>query len=140
MEVLFFNENTSFILEDETLIREWIYLVAKDNHFTVGVINYIFTDDKTLHKVNKDFLNHDYYTDIITFDNSQGNEINGDVYISVDRVKDNAKDLEKKFEDELHRVIIHGVLHLTGKKDNNPENQSQMRQAENKYLSLLADL
>ena len=140
MEVLFFSENTSFLLEDENLIREWIYLVAKDNHFTVGVINYIFTDDKTLHKVNKDFLNHDYYTDIITFDNSQGNEINGDVYISVDRVKDNAKDLEKKFENELHRVIIHGVLHLTGKKDNNPDNQSQMRQAENKYLSLLADL
>lgn len=140
MEIIFFNENTDFTLEEEQLVREWLSLVAKDCHFNIGVLNYIFTDDNTLLKVNKKFLEHDYLTDIITFDNSQGNEVNGDIYISVERVKDNASGLDKSFEDELHRVIVHGLLHLTGKKDDTSERKKEMRSAENKYLSLLADL
>ncbi len=140
MEILFFNENTDFTLEEEQLISEWLSMVAKDCHFHIGVLNYIFTDDNTLLKVNKKFLKHDYLTDIITFDNSQGNEVNGDIYISVERVKDNAYSLDKRFEEELHRVIVHGLLHLTGKKDDTSDHKEEMRSAENKYLSLLADL
>lgn len=140
MEILFFNENTDFNLEEEQLIREWLSLVAKDCHFKIGVLNYIFTDDHTLLKVNKKFLEHDYLTDIITFDNSQGNEVNGDIYISTDRVKDNASGLNMSFEVELQRVIVHGLLHLTGKKDDTSDRRKEMRAAENKYLSLLADL
>lgn len=140
MEILFFNENTSYRLEDEGIIREWLSLVAKDCHFKIGVLNYIFTDDKTLLNVNKKFLNHDYLTDIITFDNSQGNEVNGDIYISIDRVKEDASELNHCFEEEMDRVIVHGLLHLTGKKDDTRERKREMRAAENKYLSLLADL
>jgi len=140
MEILFFNESVDYRPEDEEIIREWLSLVAKDRHFKIGIINYIFTDDKTLLNVNKKFLNHDYLTDIITFDNSQGNEVNGDIYISIDRVKDNASKLSRSFEEELSRVIVHGLLHLTGKKDDTQERKQEMRTAENKYLSLLADL
>ncbi|HKK11050.1 MAG TPA: rRNA maturation RNase YbeY [Bacteroidales bacterium] len=140
MEILFFNESVDYRPEDEEIIREWLSLVAKDRHFKIGIINYIFTDDKTLLNVNKKFLNHDYLTDIITFDNSQGNEVNGDIYISIDRVKDNASKLSRSFEEELNRVIVHGLLHLTGKKDDTQERKQEMRTAENKYLSLLADL
>lgn len=140
MEINFFRENSSYEIENPTQVKEWIDKVCEDRSFNVGEVNFILTDDKTLLKVNKKFLNHDYLTDIITFDNTQANEINGDIYISMDRVKENAKKYHRTFIDELHRVIIHGILHLTGIKDSSDTEKKIMRELEDKYLSLLADL
>lgn len=140
MEINFFTENIDISLENEELIREWIGKVSEDRSFKIGVINYIFTDDQTLYHVNQKYLEHDYLTDIITFDNTQANEINGDIYISIERVKDNASKYQRTFLDELHRVIIHGILHLTGIRDQDEDEKKIMRELEDKYLSLLFDL
>lgn len=140
MEILFFTEKVNFELENSTLVREWITKVVQDHCLEVGIINFVFTTDECLLKINKEFLKHDYLTDIITFDNRQGKELNGDIYISLDRVKENAHENKKLFLDELQRVIIHGILHLCGYQDNTSEKKTKMRNAENKYLSLLADL
>jgi len=140
MEILFFTEKVDFKLENPALVREWVVKVVQDHYLDVGIINYVFTTDEYLLRINKDFLNHDYLTDIITFDNRQGKELNSDIYISLDRVRENADENKKPFLEELHRVIVHGILHLCGYKDNTPESKAKMRKAEDKYLSLLADL
>lgn len=140
MEILFFTEKVDLVIENPDILREWIDKVATDHHFNVGLVNFVFTDDKSLLKINREFLHHDYLTDIITFDNKQGNELNGDIYISVDRVKENAPKYGRTFLEELHRVMVHGILHLIGHKDDTTTNKEAMRSAENKYLSLLADL
>ena len=140
MEILFFTEKVDFNVENSALLREWISKVVEDPYFEVGEVSFVFTTDEYLLKINREFLNHDYLTDIITFDNRQGKELNGDIYISLDRVKENAEDNNKSLFDELHRVIIHGILHLCGHKDNTLESKTKMRNAEDKYLSLLADL
>ncbi|MCF8334101.1 MAG: rRNA maturation RNase YbeY [Bacteroidales bacterium] len=140
MEMNFFTENVELTLENEDLIREWISKVSEDRSFKIGVLNYIFTDDQTLHHINQKYLNHDYLTDIITFDNTQANEINGDIYISTERIKENADKYQRTFFDELHRVMIHGILHLTGIKDHSEREKKMMRELEDKYLSLLFDL
>lgn len=140
MEILFFTEKVDLVIENPETLREWITMVATDHHFNIGLINFVFTDDRSLLKINREFLHHDYLTDIITFDNKQGNELNGDIYISVDRVKENAPKYGRGFTEELHRVMVHGILHLTGHKDDTTANKKAMRSAENKYLSLLADL
>ena len=140
MEINFFTENISFEVENQDLLKEWIDKVCEDRSFQVGNVNYIFTDDTTLLQVNKKFLNHDYLTDIITFDETQANEISGDIYISIDRIKENAHTYRRSFLDELHRVMIHGILHLTGIKDQSDTEKKMMRELEDKYLSLLTDL
>lgn len=99
-------------------------------------LNYIFCSDEYLLAINRDFLQHDYYTDIVTFElNDPGTPISGEIYISIDRIRDNAKNLEESFTRELHRVIFHGALHLCGYRDKTQEEEKLMRKMEDKYLS-----
>ena len=130
-----FNYETAFELKGENLLEYWIDTVVSEEGFSIGEINYIFCDDEYLHKLNVEFLQHDTLTDVISFDNTLGKLISGDIYISVERVADNAKDFEVSFLDELHRVMIHGVLHYMGYKDKSEEEKIKMRNAENKALS-----
>ena len=130
-----FNYETDFKLENETKISEWISKAIISENCKEGELNYIFCSDDYLHKINVDFLNHDTLTDIISFDYSVGKELHGDIYISVERVEDNAKDFDVSFEDELARVMIHGILHYCGYKDKSDEDAKLMRTKENYYLS-----
>ena len=134
-----FNYETDFNLEDESLLKDWISSVASEQNFEVGEINYIFCDDAYLHKLNVEFLDHDTLTDIISFDNSLGKILNGDIFISVERVKDNAADFKVSFQDELHRVMIHGVLHYMGYKDKSIDEKKMMRNQENLALDKLSN-
>ena len=129
-----FNYENSFLLKDEKSLEVWIENIALEQEFEVGEINYIFCDDVYLHKLNVEFLQHDTLTDIISFDNSLGKLINGDIFISTERVADNAKDFNVSFYDELHRVMIHGVLHYMGYKDKSEEEKKAMKNAENTAL------
>ena len=106
---------------DERRVNRWIRAVAADYGFTVGNINYIFCSDERELEVNRQFLGHDYYTDVITFDYTAGTTLNGDIFISLDTVRSNAETVGVPFEDELRRIIIHGVLHLTGQGDKTPK-------------------
>lgn len=132
----FFTE-TAFELQDEDKISEWIKKAISDENKIEGEINFIFVSDDYLFDLNKTYLNHDTLTDIITFDNSVGNILHGDIYISVERVRDNASDFNVSFDEELHRVIIHGVLHLAGYKDKTEQEAEKMRSRENHYLERL---
>jgi len=135
--MILFNYETDFILNEEQIIQDWIMNVVKENGFEVGEINYVFCDDEYLHKLNVEFLKHDTLTDIISFDNTLGNLLNGDIFISIDRIKDNAKDFKVTFEEELHRVMIHGVLHYMGFKDKSDDDKREMRNQENQALFYL---
>ena len=128
---------TDFELSDENYITNWIQKGVELHQGSITEINYIFCDDEYLLEINKQYLDHDYYTDIITFDNSVGKKLESDIFISVDRVGDNAKELSIEFKQELHRVIIHGILHLLGYKDKSPEEEKQMRKLEDEALALL---
>ena len=119
-------------------IKEWINSTILSEKKIPGFISYNFCTDKYLLKINKQYLQHNFYTDIITFDMCEGKNISGDIYSSWDRVKENAKAESALFHVELQRVIIHGVLHLCGYKDKSEKEQKQMRDKENYYLSLLA--
>lgn len=132
----FFSEN-DFVLHNVDKITQWIQKIVQHHQAEITEIQYIFCDDDYLLKINQDFLQHDYYTDIITFDNSVGKKIEGDIYISTDRVKENALEYNVPFEEELNRVLIHGILHLLGFKDKTDEEQNYMTQKENEALSLL---
>lgn len=132
-----FNYETAFLLENEDKVSTWILNTIVSEAFKVEEINYIFCDDKYLHKLNVEFLNHDTLTDIISFDYSVGKIIQGDIFISVERVVDNAKDFGVSFEEELHRVIIHGVLHYCGYNDKTDADAKLMRNKENHYLEKL---
>lgn len=132
-----YNYETSFELKDEKLLENWIEEVALNHGFEVGEINYIFCDDAYLLKLNVEFLQHDTLTDVISFDNSLGKFINGDIFISVERVTENAKEYNVAFDDELQRVMIHGILHYMGFKDKTDDEVKQMRSAENTALKLL---
>ena len=132
-----FNYETTFQIEDENRLEKWIENVAAEKGFEVGEINYIFCDDEYLLKLNVEFLKHDTLTDVISFDNTLGKLINGDIFISVERVVENAKEYNNSFEDELHRVMVHGVLHYMGFKDKSDDEIKQMRTAENSALLLL---
>ncbi|MGY0425939.1 MAG: rRNA maturation RNase YbeY [Polaribacter sp.] len=132
-----FNYETSFKIQDEKYLEIWIENIIVKHNYEVGEINYIFCNDVYLHKLNVQFLEHDTLTDIISFDNSLGKLINGDVYISVERVAENASDFKVSFDEELHRVIIHGVLHYMGFKDKTSEDKKVMRNQENSALKLL---
>lgn len=114
----------------------WIKAVAATHNRKVGEIGYMFVDDKKILEVNNEYLGHDYYTDIITFDYCEGNVLNGDIVISLDTVRTNAEKFGKTYEDELFRVIIHGVLHLCGINDKGPGEREIMEENENKALAL----
>ena len=122
---------------DQSLIIRWVGEVASTYDCHVGEINYVFVDDERILEVNRQFLQHDYYTDIITFDYTQGRVISGDLFISLDTICSNARQLNVAYEQELHRVIIHGVLHLCGLNDKGPGERELMEAAEDKALSLL---
>ena len=132
-----FNYELDFKLTNEEELSKWISSVISSEEFREGDINYIFCDDKYLHKLNVEFLNHDTLTDIISFEYTVGKELHGDIYISIERVKENASDFKVSFEDELNRVLVHGVLHYCGYKDKSDEDVRTMRGKENYYLSQL---
>jgi|TARA_B110000116_G_scaffold218379_1_gene195894 probable rRNA maturation factor len=134
-----FNYETSFQLKDEGLVENWIEKVVLNNGFEIGEINYIFCDDTYLLKLNIEFLQHDTLTDIISFDNSLGKLTAGDIFISTERVKENAAEFKVTFEEEMQRVMIHGVLHYMGFKDKSKEDRINMRGAENEALLLLSN-
>ena len=115
----------------------WIRRVAQTYGKRVGEVGYLFCDDEKILQVNREYLGHDYYTDIITFDYDEGDVINGDIVISLDTVRSNAQQLGKDYDEELHRVIIHGILHLCGQNDKGPGERQQMEAAENRALELL---
>lgn len=122
---------------DQRRVQQWIRSVAADYGFTVGDITYVFTDDEGELRVNQQFLGHDYYTDVITFDYSSQNVISGDIFISLDMIKHNAEQVGTIFVDELMRIMIHGVLHLTGQGDKTPESKAVMTEKENLALAKL---
>jgi probable rRNA maturation factor len=137
MTIHFFTESITFKLPHPRKTTAWIKLVTQKEKRTIKEINYIFCSDAYLLQLNQDFLNHNTLTDIITFDNSEDKKnLEGEIYISIDRVKENALKFETSFEDELHRVMIHGVLHLIGYKDKKPADKTQMRKKEEACLSL----
>ena len=130
-------QNTEMPVLDEHKIARWIRAVAAEYGFAVGQINYIFCSDERELEVNRQFLGHDYYTDIITFDYSTATTLNGDIFISLDTVRSNAAEVGCSFEQELHRILIHGILHLTGQGDKTPETKAEMTAKENRALEKL---
>lgn len=136
--ISFFIEVGAFSLNQKAKLKKWISEVIILHEMQVGNINFIFCDDEYLLDINKTYLAHDFYTDIITFDQSElPNKIEGEIYISVERVRDNAQEINENFELELKRVIIHGILHLIGFKDKSPKEKKKMRALENKMLQLI---
>lgn len=137
-KINFFSEDISFNLKQKTVLRNWIQKVVSSKGAKIAEINYIFCSDEYLKEVNIQYLQHDYYTDIITFDNSEEEHLlEGDIYISIDRVLENSQHFSKLFENELHRVMIHGILHLLGWGDKTQEEAEQMQQEEEASLLLL---
>jgi rRNA maturation RNase YbeY len=134
--ISFHSEGLDFELDNPDQISNWIKGVIDKEGKETGEITYIFCSDEYLHKVNMEHLNHDTYTDIITFNYCENNLINSDIFISIDRVKENAKQFNSSFFDELCRVIIHGILHLIGYDDKTSVQQKEMRAKEDFYLSL----
>lgn len=135
-----FNYTTDFRLKNESLISKWIEEEIQRLGFEVGDILYNFCDDETVYDINVEFLQHDTYTDIISFDYRMGKLINGEIFISVDRVTENAREFNQSFDNELNRVIIHGILHFCDYKDSSDEEEAQMRQAEDDALKRLNTL
>jgi rRNA maturation RNase YbeY len=133
--VVFTTEDIAMPALDERKVSKWIRSVAADYGFSVGQIHYIFCSDERELEVNRQFLGHDYYTDVITFDYSTPSTLNGDIFISIDTVRSNAEMVGVSFDAELRRIIIHGVLHLTGQGDKTPETKAQMTEKEEKALA-----
>ena len=137
MEIQFYNEDISSFKFDHKQSERYLIELVKEEGKTIGVLSIIFCSDKYLLKMNQEHLNHDYYTDVITFDYCEEGIVSGDIFISIDRIKDNAKKYEVEFLNELYRVIFHGVLHLAGYKDKTEKDQREMRGKENFYLNKL---
>ena len=138
MPIKFQSENVTFpgtIKKRET--ANWIKTIAADYGKKVGELSYLFCDDQKILEMKRHYLQHDFFTDIITFDYSEGNSIAGDIIISLETVRSNSQKYQTPFEEELRRVIIHGVLHLCGLRDKNRKEQKEMREAEDKALFLL---
>ncbi len=131
-----FNYETDFELDNEAQYEDWISRIIESEGFDEGEINYIFCDDDYLHKINVEYLDHDTLTDIISFDYTVGNLIQGDIFVSVERVQDNAKDFNVSFEEELKRVLSHGVLHYCGYKDKSLEDEAVMRSKEEEKMQM----
>ncbi|MCG2610403.1 rRNA maturation RNase YbeY [Flavobacterium sp. SM15] len=129
-----FNYETDFQLDNEQAFENWISRVIESENKELGEISYIFCDDEYLHKINVEYLNHDDLTDIISFDYSEGKILQGDIFISIERVRDNASDFNVSFEEELKRVIIHGVLHYCGYKDKSEQDEQLMRTKEDEKV------
>lgn len=138
--ITFNYEQTDFKLKQKLLLKRWIKSVIESYSFRLGDISYIFCDDKYILSVNRQYLQHNYYTDIITFDYVEGGRISGDLFISIDTVTSNSSLYNSSFIDELHRVMIHGVLHLCGLKDKSPEDEKSMRAAEDSALKMLSNI
>ena len=131
-----FNYETDFELANEDKYALWLAAVIASENKKEGDITYIFCDDDYLHKINLEYLNHDDLTDIISFDYSVGNELHGDVFVSIERVRDNADEFNVSFEEELHRVLVHGILHYCGYKDKTESDALVMRQKEEEKMLL----
>ncbi|MCI7576483.1 MAG: rRNA maturation RNase YbeY [Paludibacteraceae bacterium] len=131
----FTTDNIALPVFSQARVRAWIRAVAADYGKKVGDITYIFCDDERILAVNRQFLQHDYYTDVITFDYSQGETLSGDIFISLDTVRTNAEQAGTSFDEELLRIIIHGVLHLTGQGDKTPETKAVMTGKEERALA-----
>ena len=135
--IYFHTEDFEFDLENESATAKWIEGIIKVEKFILVELNYIFCSDEYLLKINQEYLDHDTFTDIITFDNSESEfEIEGDIFISIPRVRENAKTFQATFNQELHRVLAHGILHLMGHGDKTQEEKERMRKSEDYYLSL----
>ena len=132
-----FNSETSFTLKNQNNLLKWIGDVVSSEGFQVAEINYIFCDDSYLNKINQEFLNHDTFTYIISFDYTLGKEVGGDIFISIERVLENAEEFNEVFENELHRVMIHGVLHFMGYKDKTKTDKTLMRTKEDEKIFIL---
>lgn len=131
-----FTEGVKFSLTDKNEFDKWINNVIESEGKSAGIINFIFCNDDYLLKLNREFLNHDYFTDIVTFDNSESeNEITGDIYISLERVRENALKMSESVDRELSRVVVHGVLHLIGYNDSNKKEIIMMRKKEDQYIT-----
>jgi rRNA maturation RNase YbeY len=133
-KVYFFFQGVSVYLENRIQLKNFIHSILKKEEKKLECLNFVFCTDKALLEINRQFLYHDFYTDIITFDLSEKKGINAEIYISVDRVKENALNLGVSFKSELHRVVFHGVLHLCGYKDKNKVERTKMRQKEDECL------
>ena len=136
----FQTEDIEFPSIDTDLLEKWISKIIKDHDFNVGSITIIFCSDDFILKTNREYLSHDYYTDIITFDYCENRNISGDLLISLETVKSNSEEYNTDFFDEINRVIIHGILHLIGFDDKTPELRSIIREEENKALKILRNL
>ncbi|MGY5845959.1 rRNA maturation RNase YbeY [Salegentibacter sp. HM20] len=134
-KINFFSEN-DFQLEGEEKYQAWLAGITSSEAKELGEINYIFCDDEYLHKINVDYLNHDTYTDIISFDYTSGNLLSGDIYISTERVVENAQNFDQEFQTELLRVMAHGLLHLCGYKDKSESESRVMRQKEEEKIQM----
>lgn len=131
-----FNYETDFSLDNEEAFAAWLGNVIVSEDKKEGEINYVFCDDEYLHKINVEYLQHDTLTDIISFDYSMGNELNGDIFVSIERVEDNAADFNVSFDEELKRVLVHGILHYCGYKDKGDVEELVMRAKEDEKIAL----
>ena len=136
--IRFYQKETNFDLQYKAIIKKWIKGVVEASGKKVGDVNIIFCNDPSILEINQQFLGHDYYTDIITFDYCEGNTVSGELYISVDTVEANAQEYNETFRNEMHRVIIHGILHLLGYDDHSEEDIAQMREQEDLALGDLS--
>lgn len=138
--ISYFFQDTDFVYKNRRFNNRWIRLTAESEIKRLGDINIIFCSDNQILDINLKYLQHDYYTDIITFDYSEENTISGDLFISVDSVRENAKEYGTEFDDELHRVIIHGILHLLGYDDHTENDIKLMRLKEDYYLEVRSQM
>lgn len=134
--ITFHNEDIKFNLKNKRFLKSWIKDSTQNESYSVGNLTYVFCSDEYLLNMNKEHLNHDYYTDIITFNYNVEKQVSGDFFISIDRIDENATQQNNKFTDELHRVLIHGVLHLVGYNDKTDLQQAEMTSREDYYLNL----
>ncbi|AYN00795.1 rRNA maturation RNase YbeY [Chryseobacterium sp. 3008163] len=131
--IQFFYENLQESVNTD--YTKWLEEIILSEEKKLGDINYVFCDDEYLLKINQDYLQHDYYTDIITFDSVKGKTISGEIFVSLQRISDNASTLSKNYEEELRRVLAHGILHLCGYKDKSEEEEQEMRSKEDFYIA-----
>ncbi len=134
--VRYYCEDVKFLFKNKIANNRWLKMVAGSEIKTLGDISIIFCSDNYILDVNIRYLHHDYFTDVITFDYCEGNKLSGDLFISIDSVRENSIEFGTEFDEELHRVIVHGILHLIGYDDHTPEDQKIMRAKEDYYLSL----
>jgi len=139
-DIAFLHHDRSYSWQDEQTLSQWLILIADRENLTIQSLSFVYCSDEYLLEINQQFLAHDYYTDVITFDLSNSDAIEGEVYISLDRIQDNSENLNESFERELCRVMAHGLLHLCGYADKSPDEKEVMRRKEGECLSLLSDV